>query len=64
MLRRIQIGIERDDFLQRTGFDLDALAGETIERFTAKGYLEDDGRRVRLSREGLFVADQVLCEFL
>ena len=64
MLRRTQTGIERDDFLRRTGFDLDALAGETIARFTARGYLEDDGRRVRLSREGLFVADQVLCEFL
>ena len=64
MLRRIQAGIEREDFLVRTGYELDALAGATIERFTAKGYLEDDGRRVRLSREGLFVADQVLCEFL
>ena len=37
MLRRTQAGIERDDFRQRTGFDLDALAGETIERFTAQG---------------------------
>ncbi len=36
MLRRTQTGIERDDFQQRTGFDLDALAGETIERFTAQ----------------------------
>ena len=64
MLRRTQAGIERADFRQRTGFDLDSLASETIERFTAKRYIEDDGRRVRLSREGLFVADQVLCEFL
>ena len=64
MLRRTCTGIERDDFLRRTGFELDALSGETIARFTARGYLEDDGRRIRLSREGLFVADQVLCEFL
>jgi oxygen-independent coproporphyrinogen III oxidase len=64
MLRRTFTGIERDDFLRRTGFELDALSGETIARFTARGYLEDDGRRIRLSREGLFVADQVLCEFL
>jgi oxygen-independent coproporphyrinogen III oxidase len=64
MLRRTHIGIEREDFRQRTGFELDTLASETIERFLAKGYLEDDGRRIRLSREGLFVADQVLCEFL
>jgi oxygen-independent coproporphyrinogen III oxidase len=64
MLRRTKDGIERDDFLRRTGFDLDALAGDTIERFHARGLLEDDGQRVRLSREGLFVADSVLCEFL
>ena len=64
MLRRTYTGIERDDYLRRTGFELDALSGETIARFTARGYLEDDGRRIRLSREGLFVADQVLCEFL
>jgi oxygen-independent coproporphyrinogen-3 oxidase len=64
MLRRTQIGINRDDFLERTGYVLDALAGEAIERFLARGYLEDDGRRVRLSREGLYVADKVMCEFL
>jgi oxygen-independent coproporphyrinogen-3 oxidase len=64
MLRRAQAGIERGDFFNRTGFDLDALAGDTIARFKARGYLEDDGQRVRLSHEGLFVADLVLCEFL
>jgi oxygen-independent coproporphyrinogen III oxidase len=64
MLRRTQAGIQREEFLHRTGFELDALSGDTIARFTARGYLEDDGQRIRLSREGLFVADQVLCEFL
>jgi oxygen-independent coproporphyrinogen-3 oxidase len=64
MLRRITMGIERDDFRERTGFDLDALAGPAIERFKARGCLEDDGHRLRLSREGVFVADMVLCEFL
>jgi oxygen-independent coproporphyrinogen-3 oxidase len=64
MLRRTRAGIERDDFLSRTGFDIDTLAGDTIRRFTARGLLEDDGQRVRLTREGLFLADQVMCEFL
>jgi oxygen-independent coproporphyrinogen-3 oxidase len=64
MLRRTRAGIERDDFLRRTGFELNSLAGAVIERWAARGYLEDDGRRVRLSREGVFVADRVLCEFL
>jgi oxygen-independent coproporphyrinogen-3 oxidase len=64
MLRRVRTGIERDDFHRRTGFELDALARLAIERFTMSGDLEDDGQRVRLSRQGLFVADRVLCELL
>ncbi|GAC1463783.1 MAG: radical SAM family heme chaperone HemW [Isosphaeraceae bacterium] len=64
MLRRTDRGIDRLDFLRRTGFALDALAGPAITRFVARGLLDDDGRRVRLTREGLFLADTVLCEFL
>ena len=64
MLRRTRIGIDRDDFVCRTGFDLDALAGPVLERAVARGLLEDDGRRVRFTREGLFLADSVLCDLL
>ncbi len=64
MLRRTAIGIDRDDFRQRTGFEIDHLAGAAIERFQNQGYLEDDGRRLRLTHEGVFVADRVLCAFL
>jgi putative oxygen-independent coproporphyrinogen III oxidase len=64
MLRRTRSGIERDDFVRRTGFVLDALAGPVLERAAARGLLEDDGRRVRFTREGLFLADSVLCDLL
>ena len=64
MLRRTRIGIERDDFARRTGFVLDALAGPVLERAVARGLLEDDGRRIRFTREGLFLADSVLCDLL
>jgi oxygen-independent coproporphyrinogen-3 oxidase len=64
MLRRTRCGIERNDFELRTGFDLDSLALDTITRYQMRGLLEDNGRRVRLSHEGLFVADQILCDFL
>jgi oxygen-independent coproporphyrinogen III oxidase len=64
MLRRIKAGIARADFRTRTGFDLDALLGQSIERYVARGSLEDDGDRVRLTREGLFLADQVFCELV
>jgi oxygen-independent coproporphyrinogen-3 oxidase len=64
MLRRTAMGIERGDFRARTGFELDALAGPAIGRMAEASWLEDDGQRVRLSREGLFVADRVFCELL
>ncbi len=64
MLRRVRLGIDRADFLRRTGADLDALAGPALPRHVAGGLLEDDGRRVRFTREGLFLADTVLCDFL
>jgi oxygen-independent coproporphyrinogen-3 oxidase len=64
MLRRTALGLDRADFARRTGFDLDALAGTAAARSVERGLLEDNGRRVRLTREGLFVADSVLCEFL
>jgi oxygen-independent coproporphyrinogen-3 oxidase len=62
MLRRTRLGIDRDDFRSRTGFDLDVLLGPVVVRFLGEGLLEDDGRRVRLTREGRFLADRVLCE--
>lgn len=64
MLRRTVTGIERPDFAQRTGFGLDDLAGPIVERHVAGGLLDDDGGRVRFTREGLFLADSVLCDLL
>lgn len=64
MLRRTTMGLDRDDFRRRTGFDIDELAGPAIERHRALGSLEEDGTRLRLSRDGIFVADEVLAAFL
>jgi oxygen-independent coproporphyrinogen-3 oxidase len=64
MLRRTIVGLDRDDFATRTGFDLDTLLGEPVRRHVAGGLLEDDGCRVRFTREGLFLADTVLCDLL
>jgi oxygen-independent coproporphyrinogen-3 oxidase len=64
MLRRTILGIHRDDFELRTGFGLDDLLGPQIARFRNQGLLEDNGQRVRLSREGRFLADRVFCELV
>lgn len=62
-LRRVD-GIDRAGFRARTGFGLDELAGETIRRQVQVGSLEDDGASIRLTREGRFIADSVITEFL
>lgn len=62
-LRRAE-GIDRQRFLAQTGFALDALAGAAIARHVELGLLHDDGARVRLTREGKYVADAVITGLL
>ncbi len=62
-LRRLE-GVARVEFADRTGFELKAIAGATIERFVSLGMLSDDGERVRLTREGLLVSDSLWPELL
>ncbi len=64
MLRRTVRGLDRDEFADQTGFGFDELAGPALPRHRSTGLLEDDGRRVRFTREGLFLADTVLCDLL
>jgi oxygen-independent coproporphyrinogen-3 oxidase len=60
MLRRTVQGINRDDFQIRTGYCLDRLAGPELAKFVGEGLLDDDGLRLRFTREGRFLADRVL----
>lgn len=58
-LRRAD-GIDRAVFRAQTGFDLDSVAGEALVSLREQGLIEDDGRRVRLTRRGKYVADAVI----
>lgn len=62
-LRRRE-GIDRAEFHLRTGFVLDDLAGERMVRLVTQGYLGDDGKGIRLTREGKCVADAVITELM
>ncbi len=64
MMRRLKMGVDRADFRARTGFQLDELVGPALKKQTAQGWLMDDGRVVRLTRVGLFLADSVLAAWL
>jgi oxygen-independent coproporphyrinogen-3 oxidase len=58
-LRRCE-GIDRNAFRTQTGYALDAVAGEALARHVEQGFLADDGRGVRLTRQGKYVADAVI----
>lgn len=62
-LRRLE-GVERATFAAATGYDLDQLAGPAVNKFVKLGLLSDDGSRVKLTREGLFVSDGLWPELL
>jgi oxygen-independent coproporphyrinogen-3 oxidase len=62
-LRRIE-GVNREDFVAATGFTLDQLVAEPLQKFVDVSLLEDDGNRVRLTREGLLISDSIWPEFL
>ena len=58
-LRRAE-GIDRAAFLKQTGFDLDVVAGAALALHVDQGFLTDDGRSVRLTRRGKYVADTII----
>lgn len=62
-LRRAE-GIDRDRFRIQTGFELNALAGPAIARHVELELLDDDGRRVCLTRPGKYVADAIIRELM
>lgn len=61
---RLLEGIDKEAFRTQTGFSLDELAGAAIRKFTGLGLLNDDDARLRLTREGLPIADGILRAFL
>jgi oxygen-independent coproporphyrinogen-3 oxidase len=62
-LRRID-GVSRRELTARTGFEVENLVGVPLQKFVALGLLSDDGERIRLTREGLFVSDALWPEML
>ena len=57
-------GIDRRQFESRTGYTLEALAGDAIRRHREAGLLEETETHLRLTREGRFVADTIVADFL
>lgn len=62
-MRRLE-GVSRRQFYGRTGFECDELVAAPLRKFVDLGFLIDDGDRIKLTREGLFVSDAIWPEML
>lgn len=57
-------GIDLAEFVSRTGFDLRELGREALARHARLGLLEEAEGHLRLTRDGRFLADTVISDFL
>jgi oxygen-independent coproporphyrinogen-3 oxidase len=62
-LRRI-VGVDLSQFATETGFSVDQLAAEPIQRHVAAGLLQRTLTHLRLTREGRFLSDTVNVDLL
>ncbi len=61
---RLSAGLNLSTFQYQFGISFHDAFGDTVERLEAMGLLEIRSGRVALTREGLFLADSVIIEFI
>ena len=61
---RMTAGVELDEFRLRTGFDARELFGPALASHLAAGRAEAAGGRLRLTLEGLLLANSVMADFI
>ncbi len=64
MALRMTSGISREEFIQRSGFDLNELFEKQLNNLTEAGLINFGDGRVKLTRKGLSLADSVMMEFV
>lgn len=57
-------GLDLTEFQRRFGRTAESLAGEAISRHVRNGLLQQSDGRLRLTQEGLLLADTVVVDFL
>ena len=64
LMLRLERGIEFDAFAARTGRDARHVFRDQIERFAPVGLITLDASSIRLTEQGINVADAIAAEFL
>jgi oxygen-independent coproporphyrinogen-3 oxidase len=61
---RLADGVDMGDAGHRYGFDAEARFGPALAPFVERGLLVRDGSRLRLTREGMLLANEVMAVFV
>lgn len=61
---RKKTGVSRLVFEQKFGHSFEEIYGEVANQLLQKGWLEEEGQRIRLSAKGLMIGNEVFQEFL
>ena len=64
LMLRLSSGLNFDTFSARTGYDARKLFAPTLERLAKTGLIRIDNVAIRLSEQGIAVADAISAEFL
>jgi len=64
MALRMNCGISRKEFTDRSGFDFMELFGKKIDELVKAGLISLDDKTIRLTKKGFSVADSVMMEFV
>jgi oxygen-independent coproporphyrinogen-3 oxidase len=62
-LRRME-GISLEAFHRETGYRVEQLVGQSLQKYCNQGLLQQTGDRLQLTRSGLLVSDSLWSEFL
>lgn len=61
---RLCEGVDKAEFLTRTGFNVNELAQSAIAKYEPEGLLEETATHLRLTDAGRFVADAIIVDLL
>ena len=57
-------GVDKNEFFLCFGIQVHQQYGEAIKKLTTLGLLEETSDRLKLTRKGLYLANQVMLEFV
>ncbi len=64
MALRLRQGISNADFCERFGYTIEDQFSEQIDKFRRDGFVTFDNKILKITQEGLYIADTIMSEFV